>query len=57
MSNVILDGKPLGTTPKVGLKVSAGAHTVVFIHAEHGRKVRGVNVKPGEAATAAVRFP
>ena len=57
VSNVILDGKPLGTTPKVGLKVNAGAHTVVFVHPEHGRKVRGVNVKPGEAATAAVRFP
>ena len=57
VSNVILDGKPLGPTPKVGIKVSAGAHTVVFVHSEHGRKVRGVNVKPGEAATAAVRFP
>ena len=30
VSNVILDGKPLGATPKGGLKVSAGPHTVVF---------------------------
>ena len=57
VSNVILDGRPLGTTPKVGLSVSAGNHTVVFVHAEHGRKVRTVNVPAGGAATAAVRFP
>jgi serine/threonine-protein kinase len=57
VSNVILDGRPLGTTPKVGLKVSAGTHTVVFVHAEHGRKVRSVKVPAGGAATAAVRFP
>ncbi len=57
VSNVILDGRPLGTTPKVGISVSAGNHTVVFIHAEHGRKVRSVSVKPGGTATAAVRFP
>jgi hypothetical protein len=57
VSNVILDGKPLGATPKGGLKVSAGPHTVVFVHAEHGRKVRSVTVRPGETATAAVRFP
>jgi serine/threonine-protein kinase len=56
-SNAILDGKPLGGTPKTGLKVSAGPHTVVFVHPEHGRKVRSVNVRPGETATAAVRFP
>lgn len=57
VSNVILDGRPLGTTPKVGLKVSAGNHTVVFVHAEHGRKVRSVKVPAGGSATAAVRFP
>jgi serine/threonine-protein kinase len=52
-----LDGRPLGTTPKVGLKVSAGAHSVVFVHAEHGRKATSVNVPAGGTATAAVRFP
>jgi len=57
VSNVILDGKPLGATPKSGIKVSAGPHTVVFVHPEHGRKVRGVTVRPNEAATAAVKFP
>ncbi|MCK6532906.1 MAG: protein kinase [Polyangiaceae bacterium] len=57
VSNVILDGKPMGSTPKVGLSVPAGNHTVVFVHAEHGRKSRVVNVPAGGAATAAVRFP
>jgi serine/threonine-protein kinase len=57
VSNVILDGRPLGTTPKTGISVPAGNHTVVFVHAEHGRKVRSVNVPAGGSATAAVRFP
>lgn len=57
VSNVILDGRPLGTTPKIGVSVSAGPHTVVFVHKEHGRKTSSVNVKPGSVATAAVRFP
>lgn len=57
VSNIIVDGKPMGSTPKVGLSVSAGNHTVVFVHPEHGRKTRVVNVPAGGAATAAVRFP
>ena len=57
VSSVILDGRPLGTTPKVGIKVSPGAHTVVFVHPEYGRKVRSVSVSAGGTATAAVRFP
>lgn len=57
VSNVILDGKPLGSTPKVGVSVSPGSHTVVFVHPEHGRKVRAVTVQAGQTATAAVRFP
>lgn len=56
-STVILDGRPLGSTPKVGVSVGAGSHTVVFVHPQHGRKVRQVNVTPGGTATAAVRFP
>jgi serine/threonine-protein kinase len=56
-SNVLLDGRPLGKTPKAGVSVSAGSHTVVFIHPEHGRKQVVVTVIPGRTATAAVRFP
>src|SRR5690606_23034720 len=57
VSTVILDGRPLGQTPKVGVSVSPGSHTVVFVHPEHGRKVRAVTVQAGQTATAAVRFP
>lgn len=57
VSNVIIDGRPLGQTPKMNLSVSPGSHTVVFVHPQHGRKVRTVTVKPGQTATAAVRFP
>jgi serine/threonine-protein kinase len=56
-SNVLLDGRPLGKTPKAGVSVAGGSHTVVFIHPEHGRKQVVVTVIPGRAATAAVRFP
>lgn len=57
VSSVLLDGRPLGMTPKMGISVPAGPHTITFIHKEHGRKSSTVNVKPGSVATAAVRFP
>jgi hypothetical protein len=57
VSNVIVDGRPMGSTPKMGLSVSAGTHTVVFVHPEHGRKVVTVTVAAGQTATAATRFP
>jgi len=56
-SNAILDGKPLGATPKVGLSVTPGPHTVIFVHPEHGRKAKSVTVEAGKTATAVVRFP
>ncbi len=56
VSKVILDGKPLGSTPKVGVSVSAGSHTVTFIHPELGKETRTVVVKNGETKTAAVKF-
>jgi len=56
-SNAILDGKPLGATPKVGLSVTPGPHTVIFVHPEHGRKAKSVVVEAGKTASAVVRFP
>jgi serine/threonine-protein kinase len=55
-SNCILDGRPLGSTPKAGVSVSAGTHTVVFVHPEMGRKSASVTVKPGESRSVGVRF-
>ncbi len=56
VSKVILDGKPLGSTPKVGVSVPAGSHTVTFIHPDLGKQSVTVQVKNGETKTAAVKF-
>ncbi len=57
VSNVLLDGKPMGQTPRMGVSVPAGSHTVVFVNAEHGRKAKTINVEAGKSATVVVRFP
>jgi hypothetical protein len=56
-SNVILDGRPLGGTPKTVLSVTPGPHTVIFVHPEHGRKAKSVTIEAGKTATATVHFP
>lgn len=56
VSKVVLDGRPLGSTPKVGVSVPPGSHTVTFIHPEKGKKSVTVTVKAGETKTAAVKF-
>jgi serine/threonine-protein kinase len=55
-SNVILDGKPLGSTPKTGVTVEPGMHTVIFVHAEHGRKAKGVNAQAGKTISVVAKF-
>ena len=57
VSSVIVDGRPMGSTPKMGLSVAPGTHVVVFVHPEHGRKVVTVNVAAGQTAAATTRFP
>ena len=48
-SSVVLDGKPIGSTPQRGVSVSAGTHTVVFVNAEQGfKKQVSVTVAAGE---------
>jgi hypothetical protein len=54
-SNVVLDGRPLGRTPKIGVRVAPGPHTVVFIDGKR-RVVRGTNVVAGKTAVVAARF-
>lgn len=54
-ANVIVDGIPRGPTPKVGLSVSAGPHTVILV--KDGQRVtKSVNVKPGQTLTVSHRF-
>jgi serine/threonine-protein kinase len=55
VSKVLLDGRPIGSTPKAGVSVSPGSHTVTFI-ADGQRKSVTVTVKAGETKVAAVKF-
>jgi hypothetical protein len=57
VSNVILNGRPLGQTPKVGVQVPPGPVTVVFVHPEMGRKVQSGTVTAGATRTFMARFP
>jgi eukaryotic-like serine/threonine-protein kinase len=56
VSNVVLDGRPLGGTPKIGVSASAGSHNVAFIHPELGKKATSVTCKGGETKPVVVRF-
>jgi serine/threonine-protein kinase len=56
LSSVLIDGRPYGSTPKTDISLPAGSHTVTFVHPDLGRKSVTVNIEPGKAATAAVRF-
>lgn len=54
-ASVILDGRPLGLTPKVGISVGAGPHTVILV--KDGQRVtKSVNVKAGTTSTVVHRF-
>jgi len=54
-SNVLLDGKPLGTTPLRGVSVEPGTHRVIFIHGAE-RKPKTVEAAPGSDQTVSVTF-
>jgi hypothetical protein len=56
VSNVILNGRPLGPTPKVGIQVAPGPQTVVFVHPTLGRKVMSATVNAGESKTFMARL-
>lgn len=55
-AKVMLDGRPIGSTPLVDFKAAAGTHTVTFVHADKGKKVVMVSVGAGERKVVAVRF-
>jgi hypothetical protein len=55
-ATVVLDGRPLGRTPRSGVSVPAGSHTVVFVHPQHGRKTVKTQVSAGGTKTVSVRF-
>lgn len=48
-SAVIVDGRPVGQTPVLGLTVAAGNHTIMFMNADQNlKKTLRVSVKNGE---------
>ena len=55
-SGVIVDGRPLGLTPKVGVSVDPGAHNVVFMRPDSAKKSVSVTCKGGESKTVAVHL-
>jgi serine/threonine-protein kinase len=53
VSSVILDGKPIGSTPKLKVPVSPGPHLVLFLNPEQGfKKQITVTVGAGETKAA-----
>jgi serine/threonine-protein kinase len=56
-STCFLDGKALGTTPRVHISVSAGSHVVKFVNADQGlTKTVTVSVGTGETKPAVARL-
>jgi serine/threonine-protein kinase len=56
-STCFLDGKSLGSTPRLRVSVSAGSHTVTFRHPDRGStKSVVVNVRVGETRLAVARL-
>ncbi len=56
-SNCFLDGKALGSTPKVKVTVKPGSHTVKFVDADDGlTKTVTVSVGAGETKTAVAKL-
>lgn len=56
VSEVVLDGKTLGSTPRVDVPVAPGSHSITFVHPELGRQTATLTVKAGETRTVTVRF-
>lgn len=54
-SAVLLDGKPIGQTPR-SLMVTPGTHSVIFVHPEKGRARATAKLAPGQAKTLRARF-
>ncbi len=52
----LLDGTPMGETPKSRVQVKPGTHTVTFVNAELGKKSVSVKVGPGETKTASAKL-
>jgi hypothetical protein len=52
---VLLDGKPLGSTPLRDIAVDPGTHRVIFIYGAE-RKPKTIEAAPGSNQTVSVSF-
>ena len=55
-AEVLLDGKPIGTTPLANLSVSIGTHEIVWKHPQLGERRQVVKVKAQSPVRAGVDF-
>ncbi|HOI11031.1 MAG TPA: hypothetical protein PK313_11200, partial [Myxococcota bacterium] len=55
-AEVRIDGRPVGTTPVVGVSVSAGRHRIEFVHPTLGVRVVEPTLAAGEKRTLRMRF-
>jgi len=50
-AEILLDGKPIGTSPISAYKVAPGKHDVTFVDEKSGNRTMVVTMNPGEART------
>lgn len=56
VSKVMVDGRPVGETPKVNMTLPVGTHTITFVHPELGKRSVSVQIKAGVLTRAAVKL-
>lgn len=56
VSKIIIDGKVLGDTPKVNVKVTPGVHLVTFVNTDGVKFEKSVLVVAGETVSVAHKF-
>lgn len=50
-TQILLDGKPIGTTPVTGYRVAPGSHDVTFVDTRRGNRTMAVTIEPSQSHT------
>ncbi|HLM72325.1 MAG TPA: PEGA domain-containing protein, partial [Polyangiaceae bacterium] len=56
-TEILLDGKKIGTTPISAHKVTPGTHDVTFVDERNGNRTMTVTIAAGEAKTVKSDLP
>lgn len=56
-TEILLDGKKIGTTPISAYKVTPGTHDVTFVDERNGNRTMSVTIGPGEGKTVKSDLP